>query len=337
MNRFNNPLKLQKGGSAGKDQLVKIFQDAAKNAQVDPEALVQKAQEIGQDEEAAAQFIQGLQLCAKGDPQGIQYIQGLFKQAYKAGGKILDFICKHAKGGYVAGCGCNVEKAEKGTKAKVPFLADMMTYFTGKKTPDVGSATNRSFGYSRLGGNQYYRETADIDGNTTDTYMVITPEKDTLIRQVLPSGRVNNLDALQRETIMKRFRPDIQRINSKQNGGPLKDYSAKRDKNGRLVEKAFPLTREISAQGDTTLTVGSNNPVLLSPYTSIIGKKYGPGFADYTGNRFVLNPEVWKKMNADMDAARNPAINNSSANKKKLVNVQLQPQFITLKSINENK
>lgn len=117
---FKNPLKYQQGGKAkqaSQEQLVQLFQAAAKNAQVDPQELVQKASELGNDEQAAAQFMQGLQLCAQGDPKGIEFIKSLFQQpAYKKGGKILDFICKHAKGGYVSGCGCrgNVKKAQDG-------------------------------------------------------------------------------------------------------------------------------------------------------------------------------------------------------------------------------
>lgn len=121
MNRFNNPLKLQQGGNVGTDQLVEIFQAAAKNAQVDPEALVKKAQEFGQDEKAAAQFMQGLQLCAQGDPKGIQFIQSLFAQVHKRGGKLQSFVCKHAKGGYVAGCGC-AKKAQDGMTLGRPGL-----------------------------------------------------------------------------------------------------------------------------------------------------------------------------------------------------------------------
>lgn len=112
------PLKYQKGGTAAsQEQLVQLFQAAAENAQVDPQQLVQKASEIGQDEEAAAQFMQGLQLCAQGDPEGIKFIKSLFQsQAFKKGGKIFEFICKHKKGGYVSGCGCggNVKKEQDG-------------------------------------------------------------------------------------------------------------------------------------------------------------------------------------------------------------------------------
>ena len=109
--------KYAKGGksTANQEQLVKLFQAAAENAQVDPQELVQKASEIGQDEQAAAQFMQGLQLCAQGDPEGIKFIKSLFQSpAFRQGGKIWDFICKHARGGYVAGCGC--KKAQNGTE-----------------------------------------------------------------------------------------------------------------------------------------------------------------------------------------------------------------------------
>ena len=121
---IKNPLKYQRGGTtASQEQLVKLFQAAAENAQVDPEQLVQKASEIGQDEEAVSQFMQGLQLCAQGDPEGIKFIKSLFQSpAFRKGGKIFEFICKHAKGGYVSGCGCggNVKKAQDGTQFKAP-------------------------------------------------------------------------------------------------------------------------------------------------------------------------------------------------------------------------
>lgn len=114
------PLKYQQGGTAtSQEQLVQLFQTAAENAQVDPEQLVQKASEIAQDEEAAAQFMQGLQLCAQGDPEGIKFIKSLFQSpAFKKGGKIFEFICKHKKGGYVAGCGCKEDGGEIRPKLK---------------------------------------------------------------------------------------------------------------------------------------------------------------------------------------------------------------------------
>ena len=117
------PLKYQKGGKAeSQEQLVQLFQAAAENAQVDPQELVQKASELGQNEEAAAQFMQGLQLCAQGDPEGIKFIKSLFQSpAFKKGGKIFEFICKHGRGGYVAGCGC-AQKAQDGALLGRPEL-----------------------------------------------------------------------------------------------------------------------------------------------------------------------------------------------------------------------
>lgn len=119
------PLKYQQGGSTStqQEQLVQLFQAAAENAQVDPQELVQKASEIGQDQEAAAQFMEGLQLCAQGDPEGIKFIKSLFQRpAFRKGGKIWDFVCKHAKGGYVAGCNCGgkVKKGQDGTQFEAP-------------------------------------------------------------------------------------------------------------------------------------------------------------------------------------------------------------------------
>lgn len=134
------PLKYQKGGKAeSQEQLVQLFQAAAENAQVDPQELVQKASELGQNEEAAAQFMQGLQLCAQGDPEGIRFIKSLFQSpAFRKGGKIFEFICKHRKGGYVAGCGCGskVPKGEDGLpsvdeRPKQRPMYDRKNYFYG--------------------------------------------------------------------------------------------------------------------------------------------------------------------------------------------------------------
>lgn len=133
-------LKYQKGGTvASQEELVQLFQAAAENAQVDPQQLVQKASELGKDQEAAAQFMQGLQLCAQGDPEGIRFIKGLFQSpAFRKGGKIFEFVCKHGRGGYVSGCGCggNVKKGENGISSlsdrpKQRPAQDRNNYFLG--------------------------------------------------------------------------------------------------------------------------------------------------------------------------------------------------------------
>lgn len=152
MKMFKNPLKYQSSGSTPtqqqQDQLVQLFQAAAQNAQVDPEALVKKAQELGQDENAAAQFMEGLQRCAQGDPAGIQFIKSLFTSSHKRGGKIQDFICKHARGGQVAGCGCekSVEKHQQENgkgRGIIGALSGLYNRFIGQRMPDVPSINNR--------------------------------------------------------------------------------------------------------------------------------------------------------------------------------------------------
>ena len=151
---FKNPLKYQSGGSTPtqqqQEQLVQLFQAAAQNAQVDPEALVKKAQELGQDENAAAQFMEGLQKCAQGDPAGIQFIKSLFTPSHKRGGKIQDFICKHGKGG-VAGCGCEkpVLKGQEAIPGGMPRFQAPTNYYNEKGWPiserDAVRRNNRTF------------------------------------------------------------------------------------------------------------------------------------------------------------------------------------------------
>ena len=153
---FKNPLKYQQGGKAkqaNQEQLVQLFQAAAKNAQVDPQQLVQKASEIGEDEQAAAQFMQGLQLCAQGDPKGIEFIKSLFQSpAFRQGGKVWDFICKHARGGYVAGCGCGqkIEKDLEGSSGVGNVFRGMYDRFVEIPASDTSGVQNTTTGDERV-------------------------------------------------------------------------------------------------------------------------------------------------------------------------------------------
>lgn len=194
---FKNPLKHQSGGSTPtqqqQDQLVQLFQAAAKNAQVDPEALVKKAQELGQDENAAAQFMEGLQKCAQGDPAGIQFIKSLFTPSHKHGGKIQDFICKHGKGGAVAGCGCEkpIEKHQQENgrgRGIIGALSGLYNRFIGQKMPDVPGINNRRVRtWTDANGIQHIVEDANINGNSTVTTIDINGA-DTLGTQKITTG-----------------------------------------------------------------------------------------------------------------------------------------------------
>lgn len=118
---FKNPLKYQDGGQMSEEeQLIQIFASAGKNSQVDPKALIRKAQELmNGDQQAYTAYMDNIQKCAQGDSEGIAYIKNLFKNGFKQGGKINAFICKHAKGGHIAGCGCgkSIPKAQEGHPA----------------------------------------------------------------------------------------------------------------------------------------------------------------------------------------------------------------------------
>lgn len=184
---FKNPLKYQSGGSTPtqqqQDQLVQLFQAAAQNAQVDPEALVKKAQELGQDENAAAQFMEGLQRCAQGDPAGIQFIKSLFTPSHKRGGKIQDFICKHGKVGAVAGCGCE-KPVEKHQDGKImPYTRG--SYQSSDYFNNVGSWIKTPKGLAQnyrpytFGGRRW-----GFGGNDLEQILVVPGENDTPRRAV---------------------------------------------------------------------------------------------------------------------------------------------------------
>ena len=112
---FENPLrKYATGGvtSSQEQKLVQVFSKAASKLNIKPEVLIQKVQELTEEQQIG--FIQAIQDIADSDnpkPESIQLIQSIFaqpSQAFRNGGKIHDFICKHAKGGKVD-CGCKQE------------------------------------------------------------------------------------------------------------------------------------------------------------------------------------------------------------------------------------
>jgi len=135
---FKNPLKYQQGGTtpSQKEQqvLVAFIQWLPKR--------VKEFQ--GMRPEAIAQALDGMSKTAEGKKQ-LQQLMMQFQQemenesqAFKQGGKIHDFICKHARGGRVD-CGCkSVEKAEDGT-----LLGRLYKRFIGQRMPDTIEATNR--------------------------------------------------------------------------------------------------------------------------------------------------------------------------------------------------
>ncbi len=249
---FENPLnKYAAGGTtmaeqqAEEDFINAIAQQLGQN----PEDVRARFEEIKSNPEESQQLHDAVQIMQTDKKKGVQLIVNLFTQTASAqptsmrdGGKFRDFICKHGKGGKTD-CGCspkeklagmeNGDKVEKhqnsngvigkrsvsSGKFDVPFLAYMKAYFNSKRTPTVGAAMNRKFGHATQNGNEYYLEQASINGTSADTWVNVTPKKDTIIMQKLPSEHLTPLDSYDREAIMQRMRPDIQRVSSKQGGG----------------------------------------------------------------------------------------------------------------------
>lgn len=112
---FKNPLKYQQGGQLNEQQqqMLAAFIDW----------LPKRVKEFqGMQPDAIVQALDGMSKTPEGQKQ-VQQLMEQFQQesqsvpSAKRGGKIQDFICKHGRGGAVAGCGCekHVEKAQGGT------------------------------------------------------------------------------------------------------------------------------------------------------------------------------------------------------------------------------
>lgn len=112
---FKNPLKYQNGGAVqAREQVVSAISEIA---QIPIEEVNSKLDQISQDQESIQLLSEALQAVQKGDERGYQVIKKMFNPqsetgVFAKGGKIQDFICKHAKGGNVKECGCG-GKTEK--------------------------------------------------------------------------------------------------------------------------------------------------------------------------------------------------------------------------------
>ena len=108
MNRFKNPLKYQQGGSAPTEEQQKLLA-----AFID--WLPKRVKEFqGMQPEAIAEALDGMSKTPEGQRQVQQLMQQFQQemqsnQAFRNGGKLKDFICKHSKGGNVVDCGCKQE------------------------------------------------------------------------------------------------------------------------------------------------------------------------------------------------------------------------------------
>lgn len=108
---FKNPLKYQSGGvtqskeQEAENQLVSAI---AEGLGAQPEQVKARLEQIKSNPDEVKELQSALQLMQQDQNAGFQAVLKLFAkpQSAKHGAKIQDFICKHKRGGYVAGCGC---------------------------------------------------------------------------------------------------------------------------------------------------------------------------------------------------------------------------------------
>jgi hypothetical protein len=114
---FKNPLKYASGGAMlpseqqAENDFISVI---AEGLGTQPEQVKARLEQIKSNPTESQQLQEALQLMQQDKNKGFQAVLSLFAgkpQSAKRGGKIQDFICKHAKGG-VAGCGCKQEGGE---------------------------------------------------------------------------------------------------------------------------------------------------------------------------------------------------------------------------------
>lgn len=201
---FENPLRKYAAGgvtSAQEQKLVQIFSKAASKLNIKPEVLIQKVQELSGEQQVG--FVQAIQDIADNEnpkPESIQLIQSIFAQPaqssqyFKKGGKIHDFICKHAKGGALKGCGC---KQEGGSIWGNPYTDSLGSWrnfhfpeggFAGTVDMNTGRAYKAETNEEMLQPGRYNRKGYPMPGNasTNGTWYEVNPYGSILVN--IPEG-----------------------------------------------------------------------------------------------------------------------------------------------------
>lgn len=221
---FNNPLrKYQIGGNISEDQAMQqVVEFISQVAKVSPEEVVTKLDQIKGDENAVKLLSEALELAKNNDERGFQAIQQIFNPQvtgkFAKGGKLHDFICKHAKGGYIAGCECgkNIIKAQNAVPKGIPnpyanyeMLRDTnYVNSNGDRIYEIYLKNNRGEGlkYSTLNG----KDPIGIAGYISDDNKFINEGDGTV-----------NLEAL------KQRLAEINKVKSEKDGGKFQEKNQK--------------------------------------------------------------------------------------------------------------
>ena len=229
---FKNPLKYASGGTMlpseqqAENDFISVI---AEGLGAQPEQVKARLEQIKSNPTESQQLQEALQLMQQDKNKGFQAVLSLFAgkpQSAKRGGKIQDFICKHGRGGAVAGCGCEkpVEKHQQENgkgRGIIGALSGLYNRFIGQRMPDVPGVNNRRVRtWTDANGIQHIVEDANVNGNSTITTIDINGT-DTLGTQKITTGdgryRMVNLQpkTLQWRSVMSRNVPQ------QENGGKV--------------------------------------------------------------------------------------------------------------------
>ena len=278
---FKNPLKkYQTGGQLNleQQQMLAAF----------IEWLPKRVKEFqGMKPEAIAQALDGMSKTPEGQKQ-VQKLMQQFQQesqqsvapTFKQGGKIRDFICKHAKGGTVD-CGCGGTKIRSGqeggnsvfkTIARTtpigrfvfPTNPLIIAQRNAQRVPDLENITDRKIGFATDDtGKKVLYEDAVINGNSADTFVEIPQPGDTIVRQnVLTRHGIDNrvypVGSDEYNSILNRSREFLP---SEQKGGEIVSIQKAPEKVVKYIsrlmeypdhtvieEQAWPVVRNITSK-----------------------------------------------------------------------------------------
>lgn len=244
---FKNPLKYASGGTMlpseqqAENDFISVI---AEGLGAQPEQVKARLEQIKSNPTESQQLQEALQLMQQDKNKGFQAVLSLFAgkpQSAKRGGKIQDFICKHSRGGAVAGCGCEkpVEKHQQENgkgRGIIDALSGLYNRFVGQRMPDVPGINNRRVRtWTDANGIQHIVEDANVNGNSTVTTIDINGA-DTLGTQKITTGdgryRMVNLQpgTPQWRSVMSRNVPQ------QENGGKVE-----KAQNGTLLSLEDPI------------------------------------------------------------------------------------------------
>ena len=309
---FKNPLKYQQGGQLNEQQqqMLAAFIDW----------LPKRVKEFqGMKPDAIVQALDGMSKTPEGQKQ-VQQLMEQFQQesqsvpSAKRGGKIQDFICKHGRGGAVAGCGCEkpVEKHQQENgkgRGIIGALSGLYNRFIGQRMPNVPGVNNRRVRtWTDANGIQHIVEDANVNGNSTITTIDINGA-DTLGTQKITTGdgryRMVNLQpkTLQWRSVMSRNIPQ------QQDGGKVNFNN----KNGYQINRQYYSNGQLAGTDEyangmirSTLNPGTNNGLVWisdqNPEVLSMEPESQRGRWAGTNTRYIPQYE-WNWYNNQMDLA----------------------------------